>query len=43
MKVEDINVNNILLDEKSYEKVLVNSVLYKKCMNAKSLRIRFVK
>ena len=43
MEVEDINVDNILLDEKSYENILVYSILYKKFMDAKPLRIRFNK
>ena len=29
MKDEDINVNNILLDEKSYENILVYNILSK--------------
>ena len=43
MKVEDINVNNILLDKKSYENILVYRILYKQFMDAKPLRIRFDK
>ena len=43
MKVEDIDVNNILLDEKSYENILVFNILYKKFIDAKSLCIRFNK
>ena len=37
MKVEDIKVNNILLDEKSYENILVYNILYKRFMDAKPL------
>ena len=43
MKVGDINVDKILLDEKLYENILVHNVLYKKCMDAKPLHIRFDK
>ena len=43
MKVEDINVYNNLLEEKSYKNILVYNILYKKIMDAKSLRIRFDK
>ena len=43
MKVEDINVDNILLDEKSYENVSVYNVLYEKFMDVISLRISFNK
>ena len=41
MKVEDINVNNTLLDEESYQNILVYNILYKTFMDAKPLRIRF--
>ena len=43
MEVEDINVYNILLDEKSYKNILVYNILYKKILDAKPLRIRFDK
>ena len=43
IKVEDINVYNILLDGKSCANILVYSILYKKFMDAKPLRIRFDK
>ena len=43
LKVEDINVNDILLGEKSYENILVYNILYKKFMDAKALRISFDK
>ena len=43
MKVADINAGNILLDEKSYENILVYNILYKKLMDAKPFRIRFDK
>ena len=40
MKVEDINVQNILVEEKSYEISLVCNILYKEFMDTKLLRIR---
>ena len=40
IKVENINVYNIFLDEKSYENILI---LYKKFMDPKPLHIRFDK
>ena len=47
MEVDEyINVERILLDEKSYENVLVYNILYKKiadAKNAKPFRIRFNK
>ena len=39
----DINVDRILLDEKSYENILVYEILYKKIMDVKPLWIRFKK
>ena len=43
MKVEDINVNNILLDEKLYQNISFYNILCKKFIDAKPLRIRFEK
>ena len=43
MNVEDINVDNIFLDENTYENILVYNILYKTFMDAKPLRIRFDK
>ena len=43
IEVDDINVDRILSDEKSYENILVYNILYKKFMNAKPLRVRFNK
>ena len=40
---DDINVDRILLDEKSCENILVYNILYKKYLDAKPLRIRFNK
>ena len=38
--VEDVNFN-ILLDEKSYESILIYDISYKTFMGVKPLRIRF--
>ena len=43
MNGEDTNVNNVLLDEKSYENILVYNILYKTFVDAKPLRISFDK
>ena len=43
MKVEDIDFDNSLLDEKSYENVLIYDISYKTFMDAKPLCIRFDK
>ena len=43
MKVEDINVDDILPDEKSCEYISVFNILYKKFMEVNPLRIRFDK
>ena len=43
MKVDDINVNNILLDEKLYQNILFYNILCKKFIDAPPLRIRFEK
>ena len=40
---DDINVDRILLDEKSFENNLVYNILYKKFMDPKPLHIRFNK
>ena len=39
MEIEDINVDNILLDEKSYKNILLYNTVYKEFMDAKLLRI----
>ena len=41
MKIEDFYLDNILIDEKSYENVLVYNILYKTLIGAKPLSIRF--
>ena len=43
IKIEDFNFGNILIDEKSYENVLVYSILYKTLIGAKPTRIRLDK
>ena len=41
MKVEDIDFDNILLDKKSYENILICDISYKTFMRANPWRIRF--
>ena len=43
IKIEDFNLNNILIDEKSYENILVYSIWHKSLIDFKPLRIRFDK
>ena len=43
IKIEDFDFEDILLDEKSYENVLVSDILYKTLIGGKPLRIRFDK
>ena len=40
MEIDDINVDRILLDKKSYKNILPYNILCKKFMDAKPLRIR---
>ena len=42
IKIEEFNLNNILINEKLYEKVLAYNISYKKLI-ARALRIRFDK
>ena len=39
IRIEDFNINNISLDEKSYEKILVYNISYKSLIDAKPLHI----
>ena len=39
MKIEDFDFDNILLNEKSYENILIYDVLYKTLIGVKTLRI----
>ena len=42
-KLKDFNVNNILIDEKSRENILIYDISYKTLIGSKPLRIRFDK
>ena len=42
-KLEDFNLDNILLDERSGENILICKISYKTLIGSKSLRIRFDK
>ena len=41
--IEDFHFNNVLINEKSYENILVYHISYKTLIGAKPLRIRFDK
>ena len=43
VKIEDFNLDNFLIDEKSYENILVYNIFYKTLIDAKPLHIRFDK
>ena len=43
IKIEDFDLNNILIDEKSYENISVYNILYKSLIDSKPLHIRFNK
>ena len=43
MDVDNINVDRILLDKKSYKNILVYDILNKNVIDANPLRIRFNK
>ena len=43
IKIEDFKLGNILIDEKSYQNILVYNISYKTLIDAKPLRIRFDK
>ena len=43
IKTEDFDLDNILIDEKSYENILVHYILYKSLIDSKPLRITFNK
>ena len=43
MRVRDIDPSDTLLDEKSYENILIYNISYKTFMGAKPLHIRFDK
>ena len=41
--MEDFDFDNVLLDGKSYENILIYNILYKTLTGAEPLRIRFYK
>ena len=43
IKIESFNLDNVLIDEKSYGNILVYNISYKTLINAIPLRIRFDK
>ena len=43
IKFEDFDLDNILIDEKSYKNILIYSISYKTLIGAKPLHIRFDK
>ena len=43
IKIEDFDFNNILIDENSYENILVYNISYKSLIDSKPWRIRFDK
>ena len=43
IKIENFDINNILIDEKPYKNVLVYNISYKSLIDSKPLRIRFDK
>ena len=43
IKIEDFNLDNILIDEKSYENISVSNISHKTLIDAEPLRIRLGK
>ena len=43
IKLEDFNLDNILIDKKSHENILIYDISYKTLINSKSPHIRFNK
>ena len=43
IKLEDFDLDNILIDEKSHENILIYGISYKTLIGSKPLRIRFNK
>ena len=43
IKIEDFDLDNISVDEKSQENILVYDISYKNLISAKNLRIKFDK
>ena len=42
-KIKDLDLDNVLINEKSYDNILVYNISYKTLIDAKPLRIRFDK
>ena len=42
IKIEDFDLDNILIDEKSYKNILVYDILYKSLIDSKPLCTRFI-
>ena len=42
IKFEEFDFDNVLIDEKSYENILIYDILHRTMIAAKPLRIRFV-
>ena len=43
IKLEDLDIDNIITDEKSHENILIYDISYKTLISSKPLRIRFDK
>ena len=43
IKLEDFDLDNIMIDEKSHENILIYDISYKTLIGSKPLRIRFNK
>ena len=43
IKLEDFDVNNILIDQKSHKNILINDISNKTLIGPKTLRIKFDK
>ena len=43
IKLEDFDLDNILIDEKSYENILIYNISYKTLIDSKPFRTRFNK
>ena len=43
LKLKDFDIDNILIDEKSYENILIYEITYKTLINLNPLRIRLDK
>ena len=43
IKLEDFDIDNILIDEKSHKNILIYDISYKTLIGSKPLRIRFNK